>query len=269
MLSIKELQSAIDKYQSLDFQTISIEEAYELFCQIMIGFYVAPLVLYNEPIFRARKHSEKGKLFENMSDLIYPINPSKYGRLNDVGESIFYGALNKDTAFVEMRLKVNDEVTLLESKRKSSSQLLMMEIGIKEIIIEKGSKPDFNRVHLDRFEQTCDSMEKKDRYHIINDFLITEITKIVSDSETYKYKSTIAIGQHYIKGNPATEGMLYPSITRQKAGCIALKPHSYDKFYAPDKCFKLKVTDIGGNGEITLLCENISHKIENNGKIIW
>jgi hypothetical protein len=95
------------------------------------------------------------------------------------------------------------------------------------------------------------------------------MTKVVKDTEIYNYKGTIAIGQFYMKGNPLADGMLYPSISRHGAECVAIKPDSYHRYYRPDRCFKIKIVNIDGLGVPTAYCVDNSTNIDKNGQIIW
>ena len=116
ILSNIELAETIKEYHSINLKDSSLSDIEKLFLKIIKGFHVFPLEWKMGTLFRARKHDCQ-KLFTNTKDLIYRINPSDCGRFNNIGQSLFYGTMNRDTAFVEMRLKKGDEVTLLESER--------------------------------------------------------------------------------------------------------------------------------------------------------
>lgn len=268
-LSFKDLEKAIENYLNLDFYSCSINDADKLLRQI-INHFITQTLVWKEPIiYRARRHSNK-LLFENIGELIYPKNATTIGRLNEIGESLFYGASHRDTALLEMRPKLGEEFTILESRLIDITNApKFMEVGIRELMTIQNHSPDFLIQNRRFLEKTLASKDNKLRYKLINDFLIREITKIVNENETYNYKGTIAIGQFYIKGNTIVDGMIYPSISRSGAECIAIKPESYDRFYRPDRCFKIKIVDIDSNGIPTAYCTNNSIKIESDGMIIW
>src|SRR6187402_1617529 len=114
-LSISDLKKTIKQYQSLDFNINSIADADKLL-RMIIKHFVTETMIWDQPIiFRARKNIDN-ELFANVEELLYHRNPPSYGRLNDIGESIFYGASNADTTLLEMRLKEGDEITILESR---------------------------------------------------------------------------------------------------------------------------------------------------------
>lgn len=268
-LSIPNLKKTIQHYHSLDFKNVSISDVDKIF-KLIIKNYITQTVLWQEPvIFRARKHIGDS-YFKNISELIYHTNPPKYGRLNDIGESLFYGASNHDTTLLEMRPRVNEEFTILESRLINPSVFpKFMEIGIRELMFKQKGNLQFiqnSRISIQRHLGTNDN---KKRYDLINSFLIKEITKIVDVEESYNYKGTIAIGQFFIKKNNFADGMLYPSISRLGAECIALLPKSYHQLYYPHHCAKCKILNVKTDGSFQVECIAESSEIDINGDIIW
>jgi hypothetical protein len=268
-LSFEDLKKSIEKYHSLDFNSSTIADADKLLREI-IKHFVTQTLVWNFPVlYRARKHSNKN-LFENVSELIYPKNPKVYGRLNDIGESLFYGATQVDTAIMEMKPKIGDEITILESKLiDQSSVLKFMEVGVKELIEVQNIDSDFMKKYWEKINNLLVTEENKKRYLLVNSFLVKEITKIVSDTETQNYKGTIAICQFYIKNNDLAHGMIYPSINRKGSECVVIKPEVYDKYFYAERCFKSKVVDIKKDGGLQLYCVDNSTNIDVNGKIVW
>lgn len=224
-------------------------------------------------VYRARKH-EVGDppLFEETKNLIYKEKEkvTKFGRLNDVGESKFYTASDKDTTLLEVRPKLNDEITILESRLidpKKAPELV--EVGIRELMIQQNHSSEFIKQNTENLNKILKSRDSKMRYKMICDFLIKEMTKLVKDDETHKYKSTIAIGRFMTCLKQSIDGMVYPSVNRIGAECIVLKPESYDRYYRPDHCFKVKVVDVNSDGALVAECLDDSIEISENGKIIW
>lgn len=269
-LSYNELKNTIGQFQSIDFKIFSIADAHKLFNLIITDFMSQTMVWKEPVVYRARKHNVDKILFKNTDELIYPKSATAYGRLNEIGESLFYGASHPDTALLEMRPKLGEEFTILESRLINSENApKYMEVGIRELMAKQNHSPDFikqNRVMLERSLGTDDN---KRRYKLINDFLVSEMTKVVKDDEAHNYKGTITIGQFFIKGNSLTDGMIYPSVSRCGAECIAIKPESYHRFYRPDRCFKIKIVNVDTNGIPSAYCVNNSIKIDNSGKITW
>ena len=268
-LSFEDLENTIKAYQSLDFKTASIEDADNLLRLIIKHFITQTLVWNNPLIFRARKHNDE-ILFKNTNELIYPKNPTSLGRLNNIGESLFYGASHHDTALLEIRTQIGDEVTILESRLINSNNApKFMEVGIRELMTAQKHSPEFMKQNKAMLENSLGTEDNRKRYIAINRFLVNEITKIIKDDESHKYKGTIAIGRFYINGNNLTDGMLYPSINRSGAECMAIKPESYHRFYRPDRCFKCEIVGIDSEGRMTVRCVNHSTKIDPDGNITW
>lgn len=269
-LTFKDLEKAIDQYLSLDFRNSSIADADKLFRQI-IKHFVTQTMVWREPIiYRARRHNSGKALFDNAEELIYPKNATTLGRLNEIGESIFYGASHRDTALLEMRPKLGEEFTILESRLKDIEKApKFMEVGIRELMTNQNHSTDFIKQNREMLDKALVNEENKKRNRLINDFLIKEMTKVVKDGEIYNYKGTIAIGQFFIKSNPFADGLLYPSINRNGAECVAIKPDSYDRFYRPDRCFKIKIVNIVAKGIPTAYCIDNSTNVDVNGHITW
>lgn len=268
-LSLKELKKAIRGYHALDHKNISISQATEKLISIL-KYFITHILKWNEPnIFRGRKHCEQS-LFTNVQDLVHPRNPVSYGRLNDIGESMFYGASHQDTSILELKPKKGDVITVLESELADPNITpKFMEVGIRELVRKQNHSPYFLERNQQMLEQHIRSAENKVRYELINKFLIDEISKSVPDDQPYKYKGTIAIGQFFTKNNKLVDGMLYPSISRAGADCIAIKPESYLRLYKPKRCFKCTIT----GGEITngYTVEVLDHSstIDEYGNISW
>lgn len=269
-LTYKDLEKAIDQFLTTDFKVSSIAEADKLFRTIIKHFVTQTLVWKAPTIYRARRHSSNKLLFENTQELIYPKKATTLGRLNDIGESLFYGASHHDTALLEMRPKLGEEFTVLESRLISSeSAPKFMEVGIRELITKQNHSPDFMKQNREMLERSLGNEDNKKRYRLINDFLVKVMTKVVKENELHNYRGTIAIGQFYIWGNLLADGMIYPSISRLGAECIAIKPESYDRYYHPYRCFKIIITDIDSVGIPRAYCVDNSIKIQTNGQIVW
>ena len=242
---LRNLMGDIHKYRSMDFQTSPIDELERLIGRI-INDYKTQSFFWGLPvIYRARKHDACGLIFKNTEQLIYPKkeNVKKLGRLNGVGESMFYCASDKDTALLEVRPKFGDEITILESRLIDSVKIPeFAEVGIREVMIQQNHSPEFTRQNIEMLNKALKTRDDKKRYVLAHDFLVGEMTKIVEDDKICQYNGTIVIGR-FIMNNlrkpKPVDGMVYRSISRIGAECIALKPDSYDLHYKPDRCFKV------------------------------
>jgi hypothetical protein len=268
-LTYKDLEKAINQFQSMDFKNTSIAEAYDLLRLIMPHFRTLSLVLNAPIVFRARRHSSD-KLFENTEELIYPKITTAFGRLNDIGESLFYGSHDRDVALFEMRPQLGEEFTILQSRLiDSNNGPKFMEIAVRELMVEQNHSHDFIKKSSEILERNISTTDNKRRYKLINDFLVREITKVVSNNEPYNYKGSIAIAQFFSKWNTLVDGMIYPSIAASGGVCIAIKPTSYDRLYFAEICAKVKVEEIDADGLPTYSIVEISEKIDTNGLITW
>ena len=151
-------------------------------------------------IYRARKNKQ-GSLFADVSELKHPqLSPCK-GRMNDEGESFFYGGICELGTIYEMVPEIGRLFTISRiSKQKQEEHPMFLIAGLLD-------DP--------RSPTPRNSTEKA-----IYDYLHGELTKVTSTVE--EYNSTIAISRVLLnKGLIAPEnysfcGLVYPSVQRAR-----------------------------------------------------
>lgn len=148
----------------------------------------------DQPIYRARRN-ESGRLFADIGELKYPQSPLTKGRMNDVGEPFFYGALCELGTIYEMVPAIGSLFTISKINKQKGNPIFM----IAGLLDDPRSPAPKN------------STEKA-----IYDYLHGEFTKVTTTAE--EYNSTIAISRLLLsKGFRAKEGSIlcglaYPSV---------------------------------------------------------
>lgn len=127
------------------------------------------------------------------------------GRANDVGEAVFYGALDPKTAITETKIESGDKFSLAFFKLSSPNNYSKSSIVIKE-----SQATVNNPTVLDLF-----GLE-------LSKFMVKEFTKDVLSSEKNKYLKTCAIAQILME-LPNIDSIIYPSVKNHDSINIAMK----------------------------------------------
>lgn len=236
-----EKRKLIEKIYSYDLKNIDISIIKKDFNELIEGEIKTQIPLAPKKLFRVRKNDiQHGFVlgFSNINELKYP--PASFvktmGRLNDVGESIFYASPCYETAVEECHIKDNDIFTLSEYELKNKTEPIpFWTLGINM---------EFFKLNFpcseDTYENKCFIGELKSiEDNGIQKFLFDEITKVVAKDEEYNYKTTIALASIYLQR--ANTGIVYPSIAcSHKSINIALPPNVFDDNLIATKCWLCK-----------------------------
>lgn len=116
------------------------------------------------------------------------------GRVNDIGQRIFYGALNPFTAIREARISEGQYFTMgvyhLDARE---------DYDMTSVVIQTPPKPSPSRHLLDQLA------------HELSVFVVSEFTKSVEPGQEHHYKKSCAIAQTLLS-LPYKDSLLYPSV---------------------------------------------------------
>jgi hypothetical protein len=246
--------------------------------------YVSRLLNISHPkIYRVRIN-EGHKLFGNAKQLWWPPPEciKEKGRLNDIGQSIFYCSDSESTAVLEKRPKQGDIITILESELiDPNKQPLVTEVGIHEYTgsfnPKYGGTPPAQDLELKEFTQREGISNTNP---ILRDYLNHEITKIVDKGNEHEYKTTIAIADilmnepELIKNGRVVSGVIdglsYPSIAAQYMGAnIGLRCEAADQLYKPVSCKVCIIEQVKDIAHYDMGEIQTSKSIETDGTINW
>lgn len=161
-----------------------------------------------------------------LSEISYP--PSKYintyGRVNDVGQSMFYGSIGKGAPITELNVKIGD--TLVMGLWNVKDELFLNHIGFtSKTALSLNSKRPLQSIY-----EWVDTTKNQ---HELNGFIYDYLTEVfirkIPEEQNYLYKLSIAIANHLLN-HPALSGLMYPSISMfGNTDNIVLKPEYVDK----------------------------------------
>lgn len=226
--SIDEVKEEIKSFLDNDLKSDSIYEIESKIGKIINGHLRITYKVNPQALIRGRKNYN-GEVFTTNKDLEHPRwdeipkEKHKIGRCNDKGESIFYASTETDTTICELQLENNEFFTLGEFiSREPKLDAICQVIGVRDLSkSRKTYKKLFEQHYLKLKKDSPDDYEKN---LLIDEFLTNQFTQIVSDSDEWKYKVTIAV-THILLSNPDTDGLIYPSIAANAKGVnYALRP---------------------------------------------
>lgn len=249
-----DINDLIQQLREVDLKRIGLEALRQQLGKIMDGFLCSPVRLGGGPIYRARITNE-GELLHNMSQVWYKPHShvATYGRLNDIGQSIFYAADTLPLAVLEVRPTIGSWITIIECMLKDpDNQPLVMELGLTERSAG-GSHP----LKVPCFEKSPEgraclgSEDSLQRNAAIRSFLLEQFVRIVEPGSEYEYKISVALTS-ILMASEEIHGLIYPSIATSTEGNlspgtnIALKPKAVDDFYRPVFCRMVQVVSQRG-----------------------
>jgi len=198
----------ISKYRSLDLRTISLDESIELFRSIYNQFH---LLTYNigTVVFRGRKiEDHEPHLLKKDVWCPPPESVKNIGRLNAIGESLFYCAFDPITTIKELRLNIDDYFSLA-----TYNMAPMPDNDLSTIVID--------------IPTPLPQLQGNHRIYtmILNDFTFNEFTRYVGVGTEFQYKISCAISKLLFE-TPHKDSIMYPSMIDYKKKNLAIKPDS-------------------------------------------
>ncbi len=256
------VKKAIEKIESADLRTTSIEELEEYLKPLFTGYQVSV------PCFKKSVYVYRGRICDkpkNIRDISYPPPEAitRYGRLNNIGESIFYGAIVRNVPFFELDARVGDTIAL--STWKSTDKMILNHVGFTD---ECKNLFNSNRNLSEIYDFVKEMANFGNLNNFIHSYLASKFTQPVKSGEEYKYKLSIAIVHKLSMGN-LINGLLYPTIAMSaNADNIALKTDFFDsnmKFVSVE--FVKVVEQKSMQYKIDIL--DSATRLDKNGNILW
>lgn len=278
-LSRREVKRRIQELRSLDLNRDGVTVDQLRSRLLVLLEHYACRTIFLEPhvkIFRARKKPEsKGEgLFANRKELWYP--EPKYvkrlGRLNKIGQPLFYCASNSDTAIFEIRPDIGDIVTVLECETIAGASPFLISVDVYEQLARLGVKLAGD-VSLDPLLELRKSVGREwHKNRMIEEFISAEFKKNVEDGHECEYKLSIAIAELLFSFGldaKGVDGIAFPST---RSGLIdiniALLPRAVDRMYRPIACQAGKIVGYSSDG-MPIWKAGFSKSIHKFGRIEW
>lgn len=217
-LNKNDIISSIDKIEAFNLRTVSIKELENELKSLLRGFKIIVPKL-NSGIYLYR-----GRICDkplNLDYIIYPPSNSIkcLGRVNDIGQQLFYAANSRNVPFYELSANVGDRIAL--GTWKSKTRMILNHVGFtsecKTIL-----KSDRNLESIYKFVTDMNNFGESN--NLLHSYLASKFTPIVNKGEEWRYKLSIAIGNIFLTGD-IINGLMYPTIAMLgNADNVVLKP---------------------------------------------
>jgi hypothetical protein len=210
-------------------------------------------------IFRARKHliDEREVFLENV-DGIYPQarHIRRLGRANREQQCIYYFGADNGVALSEVKPVIGDVVTILECKPRLGASGSLIPIGIHQMAEKHGARIGGDlpepRIRIATF--LGDDPANIRKHKMIDDFVLEEFLRDVSDGHEYQYKLSVAIAEllfsfendlaNLREDLGATDGFAYPSLASGSINAnVAFQPEAFHRIYQPVGCERITIEE--------------------------
>lgn len=242
----EKLLEAITIYRNLDLKNYNLEDTIKLFKSFITQFNLVTINLKCS-LFRARKIDESGehRIRKNVS---YPSaqDVKKFGRCNNIGESMFYAALDPVTAIKEIKVNPEDKFTLSVYNLDSQSE------GIQSTINLCIPREIFHS-----------SKNQKIHSMILNDFIFTEFTRPVATGTEYQYKASCAVTKILLE-IPYKDSLLYPSMVDFTKRNIVIKEKAASERLHLSQVLECQIINYSENGNPIISIIREAELIEND-----
>ncbi|MFA0406156.1 hypothetical protein [Vibrio sp. 10N.222.52.C12] len=197
--------------------------------------------------------------FSNAQELSYIKETTdsfpSYGRLNQTGQAIFYGAIaikQDDTALrvvlSEAGAKTLDSFNVLRSHQKLDSDLNLRMIGVWDHV-RRNERPYYlNEENFEYYTKTKKYMESKFSSDLLKAYELTDrfFADILSRQGSKElYQVTSAISAVFLNGTHS-DGVLYSSVAAKGEPVVAIKPQAIDSKFEHQFVSEVKVEQCFG-----------------------
>lgn len=216
-------------------------------------------------IYRSRGY-EKGRLFSHVDELKYP--PARFittkGRLNDIGQSVFYGSSTELGTLIEARPERDQLFVISKIDCIRPDQLMFLPLGM-----------DPHNYVPSSAMLSAKAEGKASR--LVTEFLRQEMTQLVT--EPAGYNGSIAIANHFFRacllnyGGSDRLGLIFPSVHGRKISNVTtynlgMLPRTFDENYQISQVDVYSLTYEVSRHELVLISLNTG-TVRKNGLIDW
>lgn len=273
LYAYEEVKAKLEKFTKFDLKRTDLTIEYLKFelAQIIQPFLVGIIGANFPKVYRCRTNGNKG-LFCDIKELWYPPkeNIKEIGRFNNIGEQVFYCAVNEIGAVNECYLDIGETITILQCELiDKNRQLKIANMFLDDFKDVEGIIVNVNSIQTNFQAQSILQTRNNICSHaVIQKFLECESVKRVKKGEEYRYKTSVAIKDIFWTIEDL-DGICYPSVAIDKQNInFALRPSAADNNYKPIKVWVMK--KILHEGEESLQCINISKEIDyETGKVTY
>lgn len=258
-------KGCVEKFRKLVRQGAEPNAFQPLLDVILTGHTLDAHTISSEHIYRSRPY-EKGRLFGHVDELKYP--PARCvttkGRLNDVGQSIFYGSSSELGTLIEARPERDRLFVVSKIDCIRVDQLMFMPLGMESHNYLSGNASLPLKV-------------RNKTNSLVIEFFRDEMTRPVSESACYN--GSIAIANRFFGvsllnyAGSDRLGIVYPSVHGRKISNVttynlAMLPPTFDENYAITQVDVYSLTYEASNNQLVLSLLNTG-AVSGNGTVDW
>lgn len=269
--AFEEVEKAVMKIEAFDYELLKkiIEKDFQI--PLIQNFF--PRFNLRTPIYRIRNSKD----FQNDKSLIEsfgapPAESAKHLRANIENKPVFYGALLPQTAIIECKVEIGEEIFFSTWKLKEKEN-----IGIRPFLKIDNTMPNIWNKIVDRLIMQLNSKLSTYNFNKTNSikFIIEKLSNWFLIPDNYTLSSFLG---HYflydtnlLSYGYSTDCILYPSIAHSLEGVnIACSPNCVSKMeltqivkgrfnYMDDKGLSLSISDVGIPSENTIIWNDVWH----------
>ena len=264
--SLSQIQETIEILQNLNS---SPGNNFEIRRQIENGFGAISI-----PVIDLRPETEifRGATWDVMTvnDILYPPKHlvTVLGRANDIGQPMFYAALDEKTMLYEVskNIGIGQSMIVTIAGFKTGSRIpLAIVVNMDRAKVEGNPNSEAHLVRLQELFSNFDD-ELKPRIELITKFFSDQFALEVKNEEYHKYELTSCYSMYCLVDGK--RGVFYPSVQYKYGFNVAIDPCAVDNMIRPPfKIWKYKLTT-NEDGSFDYPEPEKAKEIQ-NGRIIW
>jgi len=261
-LNRKQILDAMSEIEKMDLKNSTLKDI-----QLLLEPFFEGLTLYGMGIKPNDVNIVRGRICEkptHISGIIYPApeHVKYYGRVNDIGQSMFYGSVGKVAPFYELGAKVGDKFIM--GVWNNLSEIVLIHIGFTS---ETAKKLKSSR-ELHSIYNFAKDTGDDDLNTLVYNYLSQIFTLKVDDCDNHLYKISVTISNILTQADE-TSGIMYPSIAFSgNTDNIVLKPDFVDKNLELFSVEYIRIIEINGQ-EYLYETLDTATSIKSDGEIDW
>ncbi len=223
-LNKERILNAISEIEKMDLKTSSLKDI-----QLLMEPFFEGLSLQGMGIKPNDVNIVRGRICDkptHISEIIYPSSEyvKHYGRVNDIGQSMFYGSVGKGVPFYELGAKVGDKLIL--GVWNNLAEMVLVQIGFTS---EAAKRLKSSRELHSIYNFAKETGDGDDLNEMVYNYLSQIFTLKVGDSDNHLYKISVTIS-NILTQLGEISGIMYPSIAVSgNTDNIVLKPDFVDR----------------------------------------
>ncbi len=269
--SLDDMNEAIQKLSKPTLEQMQDSEIKTELMRMMNDSEILPWKL-NAHSFRIRE-ARNGHLETNLSGLVAKPPPhNKYGRCNTKENSVYYAALNIDTALLESNAEEGKLYQVLELSPKKDIQLDTVIIGWLDYFRRHNAPPPLlTSLRNNQAEAVMKLIEKKvpeeaTKQVLFDAFIADQFRKIVQNNKNEGYRVT-ALYSSFILEKKRFEQILYPSVANFGGWNVAIRPDLVTECLEISSVHLIRVDKVLGYGMYD--CSVVGQGALSGNEITW